>query len=269
MNIPLKQLTSIPTNLISHLEELAANAWPAEVVQVVDGWRLRFSRNVTRRANSVWPNGAGDHHSLVKKLALVEDFYARRGCPARYQICPAAQPADLDEILAARGYTSDAHTAVQIAPLETALAPATSHYPYSVSIRETFDEPWFDAYCQAEQVSVHAAEARRGILQRIGPRTGYALSHLEGQIVAVGLGVVERDWLGLFSLVTFPEFRRQGAATAVIHALAQWGQRYGASQIYLQVMADNAPALALYARLDFETLYHYHYRELTQGGLKV
>jgi ribosomal protein S18 acetylase RimI-like enzyme len=45
--------------------------------------------------------------------------------------------------------------------------------------------------------------------------------------------------------------------------LAQWGQIYQARQLYLQVMADNAPALALYERLGFETLYHYHYRELT------
>jgi ribosomal protein S18 acetylase RimI-like enzyme len=261
MNIPLKQLTSIPPKLISHLEELAANAWPAEVVQVVDGWRLRFNRNVTRRANSVWPNQAGNDHTLEEKLALVEDFYARRGCPARYQICPAAQPANLDEILAARGYRSDAYTAVQIASLETVLARTASH-PYPVIISETFDGRWFNAYCQAEQVSPQAAEGRRSILQRIEPRTGYALLQSEDQVLAVGLGVVERGWVGLFSFVTLPEFRRQGAATRVIHALAQWGQTHAASQIYLQVMANNAPALALYARLGFETLYYYHYREL-------
>lgn len=246
------------------LEEIAANAWPAEVVQVVAGWRLRFNRNVTRRANSVWPNQTGEGFSLEEKLVLVEEFYARRGCSARYQVCPAAQPANLDEILAARGYIIDAPTAVQIAPLEMVLAHTETRSFSPVIIAETFDERWFDAYSRAEQVSAQAAEARRGILQRIGPRTGFALLQAENQVVAVGLGVVERGWVGLFSLVTFSEYRRQGAGTAVIRALVQWGQSHGAYQVYLQVMADNSPALTLYARLGFETLYHYHYRELLE-----
>jgi ribosomal protein S18 acetylase RimI-like enzyme len=249
--------------LIRFLEELAANAWPAEVVQVVAGWRLRFNQNVSRRANSVWPNEAGNSCSLAEKLALVEDFYTRRGCPARYQICPATQPANLDDTLAAQGYSSDARTAVQIASVETVLSRAAANPAYVVTINETFDEPWFDLYCQGEYVRPHTAEVRRSILRRIGPRAGFALLQIAGQPAAIGVGVVERGWLGLFSLITHPDFRRLGAATAVIHALAQWGQIYQASQLYLQVMANNTPALALYARLGFETLYHYHYRELT------
>jgi ribosomal protein S18 acetylase RimI-like enzyme len=251
-----------PIELIHLLEELAANAWPAEVVQMVDGWRLRFNWQVTRRANSVWPNSAGDDLSLAEKLTLVEDFYAHRNCPARYQICPAAQPANLDKVLAGRGYTTDARTAVQVASLETLLSHSAPFPTHSITLQETFDESWFDLYCQAEQVSPQAAEARRGILRRIGPRTGFALLQIAGQPAAIGLGVVERGWLGLFSIETRPQFRRQGAATAVIRTLAEWGQAYGARQAYLQVMADNGPALALYAPLDFETLYYYHYREL-------
>ncbi|MFN8453531.1 MAG: GNAT family N-acetyltransferase [Anaerolineae bacterium] len=247
--------------LIAYLEELAANAWPAEVAQNVDGWRLRYTQNVTRRANSVWPNGEGKYHPLDEKLAAVEDFYARRGCPARFQICPAAHPANLDEILAGRGYTVDALTAVQIALLETILARTQSNPTYKITINESFDERWFAAYCQSEGVSGHPAEVRRGILWRIGPRAGFALLEIEGQIVSVGLGVVERGWLGLFSLTTRPEFRRQGAATALIHALGGWGQQHGADHLYLQVMANNDPALRLYQGLGFETLYHYHYRE--------
>lgn len=60
---------------------------------------------------------------------------------------------------------------------------------------------------------------------------------------------------------TRPEFRRRGAATATLHALATWGGEQGAERAYLQVMAENLPATAVYARAEFERLYHYHYRE--------
>ncbi len=250
--------------LIRFIEELAANAWPAEIVQVVDGWRLRFNQSVTRRANSVWPNETGDHHTLKEKLALVEDFYTRRDCPPRYHICPAVHPPNLDKILANHGYTLDARTAVQTASLETILNRTEANPAHPVTISHSFNESWFDLYCHGEHVSSHTAAARRGILQRIGPRTGFASLQIDGQSAAVGLAVAERGWLGLFSLVTHPDFRRQGAAISLIHALAQWGQVQHTSRVYLQVMTDNTPALTLYARLGFETLYHYHYRELVR-----
>ncbi len=87
------------TQSARYIEELALNAWPPAVTQLVDGWQLRFNWDVTRRANSVWPNQAGNRHTLAEKLEWVEDFYTRRGQPARYQICPAAQPPHLDDIL--------------------------------------------------------------------------------------------------------------------------------------------------------------------------
>jgi len=254
----------MPIKLIQHLEELAANAWPAAVVQIVDGWRLRFNWGVTRRANSVWPNETAGRFPVTEKLALVEEFYTRWGGPARYQLCPAAQPDNLDAILAQRGYASDALTAVQTAPLPTVLARTDPQPAHSVTVTDSFDKLWFATYCQAERVTSQTAEARRTILQRIGPRTGYALLRVEGHPAAIGLAVVEQGWSGIFSMATRPEFRRQGAATAILHGLARWSQQHQATQIYLQVMENNAAALALYDRIGFKTLYHYHYREAPQ-----
>jgi GNAT superfamily N-acetyltransferase len=109
--------------------------------------------------------------------------------------------------------------------------------------------------------SAGAEDLLRGTLQRIQARTGYALLRREGVPVALGLGVLERDWLGIFSMATHPEFRRQGAATAILHALATWGQQCGAARAYLQVMEGNTAAVAAYARAGLDTLYQYHYRE--------
>lgn len=44
---------------VTFIEELPANPWPAEVVQALDSWRLRFNGGATSRANSVWANWAG------------------------------------------------------------------------------------------------------------------------------------------------------------------------------------------------------------------
>jgi GNAT superfamily N-acetyltransferase len=77
---------------------------------------------------------------------------------------------------------------------------------------------------------------------------------------AIGLGVLERGWAGVYAMGTRREVRRRGAATAVVHALACWAQRHSASRMYLQVEAANDGARQLYTRAGFETAYRYHYR---------
>jgi N-acetylglutamate synthase len=238
------------------IEEIALASWPAAVVQPFDGWLLRFNDGITRRANSVWPNGAGHGQPLPSKLAAVEAFYRQRGLPARYQISPASEPDDLDTVLAGRGYLRVAPTLVQTAPLERmATGPDAG-----VVVRDGFDEDWFATYCRAENCNPREGVGREAILRRI-VGGGFALLRVDGEPAAVGLGVRAGAWLGVFSMATPPPFRRRGAATTVLQTLARWGRRHGASQAYLQVMEDNRPALALYAGLGFRTLYSYHYRE--------
>src|SRR5688500_3648678 len=90
---------SLDLEAIHEVERLAFHAWPGLEVREVDGWLLRHAGGITRRANSVWPNQACMAHSLDENLAQVEAFYHARGLPVRFQICPAAQPDDLDEEL--------------------------------------------------------------------------------------------------------------------------------------------------------------------------
>ena len=71
------------SDTISLLDELAANAWPAMVQQGLDGWRLRASDGVTRRANSVLSAGRGPAYS--DWLVDVESFYRRRRLLAHHQ----------------------------------------------------------------------------------------------------------------------------------------------------------------------------------------
>jgi ribosomal protein S18 acetylase RimI-like enzyme len=255
--------------LVREVEELAYAAWPAAEVVELDGWRLRFTDGVTtRRARSVWPNADTGRLPLAEKLARVEAFYAGHGMAARYQMCAAAQPPELDALLAERGYREDAHTAVEIAPLADVVS--RSHRPMAlpVNVAPAADDAWLATYCGTESVPSREAEARRSILLRLGAPTGYAILTDGERPRAVGLGVLERDWLGIFCMATDPAFRRRGAATDILQALAHWGQQHGATHAYLQVMCSNDAARALYARLGFRPLYEYHYREAPASGAR-
>lgn len=240
------------------LEELAANAWPPLITQHLDGWRLRASEGVHGRANSVWPNDDGSTLPLAAKLAEVEAFYQRRGLPPRYQMAPAMQPADLDQRLAEQGYELYEPVEVQTAVLSTLLAQTTS--PYAATITPTPSDEWlaFDNHHHAH--TPHQAHIRGQIMRRIGPAAAFAAVEENGRFLGIGLGVCERGWLGIFNMLTDAAERRRGVGTAVLHHLATWATHHHATHAYLQVVATNRPAQALYARASFTHAYSYHYR---------
>lgn len=247
------------SSLTQLLEEIAANAWPPLRVQHLAGWRLRFSEGVHSRANSVWPNEDSGHLSLAEKLATVETFYHRYGLPARYQISPASQPASLDSVLEARGYTLYEPVEVQTAVLSATLSQTTS--THSVTIESTLPTDWLDFDVRISQRQPHPAAIRRQIMSYIAPQAAFAAVRQGDDIVGIGLGVYERGWLGIFNMLTDSQRRGEGIGTAVLHALAEWGQQQGATQAYLQVVAANSPAQSLYQHAGFKKAYTYHYRQ--------
>ncbi|MEO9323081.1 GNAT family N-acetyltransferase [Nocardioides sp. C4-1] len=83
---------------------------------------------------------------------------------------------------------------------------------------------------------------------------------------ASGVAAHDQDWVGFRSLEVSPAHRRQGLALRVMSALVGWGAERGATTAYLQVLADNAPALALYDRLGFRT--HHRYRYLVPATVR-
>lgn len=244
------------------VEELAFNAWPAGIGQSVDGWRLRFHHSVTRRANSVWTCEArGGVRGLDERIAAVEEFYARWGSKARFQITPVVRPADLENRLIDRGYAGpEGSSCVEVARIQDVVKRTRGDTPFRTTISGSVPRSWMEIYAGSEGADPAGIAARRRILERIGPRTAYVLAELDGEPAACGLGVLERGWVGIFCLATRPEFRRRGAGRAALHAIAAWGAGMGARRTYLQVSEENEPARRLYAAIGFRTLYYYHYR---------
>ncbi len=76
---------------------------------------------------------------------------------------------------------------------------------------------------------------------------------------ASGYAGCDGDWVGLGGLWVEPSLRRSGLGLAVVGALLDWGAAQGATTAYLQVLADNTPALGLYDRLGFREHHRYRY----------
>ncbi len=245
-----------PYQFAQTVEEISLNAWPALQTMLLDGWLLRFANGYSRRNNSVNALFAGQL-PLPEKIARCEAIFRRQGQPPTFRMTPFSQPDDLDAALAARGYDKISPTSVQGATLAQ-LPPAGS----SITVRRRFapDDAWVVAYSQMNQVRAGKEETLRQILDHIPLDACYASIEQNGEMVACGLGVLQEQFVGLFDIVTHPAQRGRGLGKAIVLDLMQWAAENGAARAYLQVVADNAPALRLYAGLGFIELYQYWYR---------
>lgn len=227
------------------LERVAADAWPALDQVVVDGWRLRASAGVTRRANSALP--------LSEALPVEEvvAFYRARGLPPVVQV---SNPVT-DQALADRGWSADVEVEVLAGPVPTG--------PTSAEVLDEPEADWLEAWWEVDGRGGPAElDVARRMLARITAPAGYSRLLQDGRTVAVGRGVVQEGQLGVFSMGVTPEHRRRGLGREVLHALGAWGARQGAEAAYLQVFQGNEVARALYASAGFALAHRYHYRSL-------
>jgi N-acetylglutamate synthase len=234
--------------MIASLEHHAANALPASITEYLDGWRLRYSHGVTRRANSV----LAENHSgnLEEKLESIQHFYNRFNAKPRFQLCPASQPSNLNDMLLEKGYTKIPGAKVQTLEL------SSSKFAADVSRVQLLDKPtdeWFSVYRTVEKADAHKEKIRTQMLQCIEPKAAFALLHLDGEPAAVGLGVFEKGYTGIF--------RGRGGASTLLAALAGWAKQQNGHTLYLQVAEENINAQRVYEKLGFRTLYSYWYLE--------
>ena len=237
------------------LEELALNGWPALQTVFYDGWLLRFADGYTRRANSVNPL----HASLLpleEKLEVCRAVYAARGQAVIYKLADGPQHAELDRVLERTGHPLEASTSVQTADL----ADQTSAFDPAVTMSPSVSDTWLDDFCSLSGTADTHRQAMRSLLQAIAPAHVFASLRVEGEVLAAGVAVCERDYVGLFDIVTASHARNRGLGRRLVGHLLAWGQARGARAAHLAVMVDNLPALRLYAGFGFREAYRYWYR---------
>jgi len=191
------------------------------------GWLLRSSATATaRRANSVlaFPGGS----FAPPDVAAVEAHYAGLGKPA-----VAAVLAESDErtFLSGLGWVPESHEADTLFQLASV-----------ATVRR----------------ALRAVDHSDVVVALDGNTATAALAG-----TAQGVAAFADDWVGFRAIEVDAENRRRGLARTIMAALLAWGAECGATTAYLQVLGDNAPALALYEGLGFTT--HHAYAYLTPG----
>ncbi|TFH08758.1 MAG: GNAT family N-acetyltransferase [Candidatus Thorarchaeota archaeon] len=243
---------------INELELLGHNAWVAQERMRIGGWLLRADNGVTRRANSVLPLGPPGL-DVSTAIEFVNEFYSSRDLIPRFQVSDASLPADLDSILDDQGFSKVFHVEVWTAEISALLQLrplCETQY-----LNEISDE-WIDTFLQSSGHDPATMSVRKDIMERTDQPSVFVQSNGADSIDAVGYGVVEGSWLGIFSIGTLPEKRKTGAATAINHALGIWGSKLGATRVYLQVETNNNIAKNLYRKIGFAHAYTYWYRQL-------
>jgi N-acetylglutamate synthase len=241
--------------MIATLEEISLNALPALQTLFYDGWIVRMAKGYTRRANSVQTFGVSSC-ALAEKIAYCESLYRKNDLAVVFKMTPASQPVELDGYLAKRGYQYEAGTLVQTADLTTFDGGDTP----LVQISETWNDVWFSEYLRMNQTSTQSWETLKQLLQLILPKTAFAMVVDSDGVRACGLGVAQNNFVGLYDIVVDGHARRRGYGKQLVGAIMDWGKRQGARTAYLQVLANNEPALQLYEQLGFVEQYSYWYR---------
>ncbi|MGF9757148.1 GNAT family N-acetyltransferase [Microvirga sp. 0TCS3.31] len=246
-------------HLAKRAEEACLNGWPALREMIFDGWLIRLANGYTRRANSVNLLSPGSL-PLDHKIRYCETIYAAHRQPAIFCVPSHADPA-LSRALDQRGYSPPEDESCVLFKnfTEAALEPVGD-----VVLEEGLPgEAWLSTLARLHEQSEAAQGTHAKILKNLSvPAVFAAVRSDDGRLGALAFGAIHDGIVCVNSVVTDPAFRRQGLARKTVAAVLNWAQeRCGATGACLAVVAENAPARALYRNLGFDReVYRYHYR---------
>lgn len=241
---------------VRRYEAAGFRAWPAAAAHYDGTWVVRLTAgHPAKRLNSINPLDPNDVHHLPERIARAGRRFEAYGRPLTFRVSPLAGAA-LSRHLDAEGWSRFGESLVMRMPL--AKAP----------VEDVLDQiPLKDiSRFVSATLKVHGAAAslRPGLSEIIGaiqPEAGLFALERGDEAMATLICVHDGDLAGLFEIATDKAVRRQGYGRQLVLSALKWARLRGAREAWLQVEADNAPALALYHGLGFEEVYRYHYRQ--------
>lgn len=250
---------------MSRVEDAGLNASAPPQQRWLDGWLVRYLPGKARRARCINALAPG-RLPLAEKLALAAPVYEAAKVPMIFRLTAFTQPPGLDNALAAMGYGVVDHTRVMICP-QLPVAAGASKLPAGLTWVALNGQPFAQAVgALRDSPDDHIRSHALRLAHSPVPYQGFALRReADGVILACGQLAQEGQMVGLYDVFTHESVRGQGLSSLLCERMLAVSASQGAQLAYLQVDAENQPALKVYRRLGFADAYRYHYREpLTQ-----
>jgi len=243
--------------MIKKIEEFSMNAFPALSTVLVNGWVLRFSDGYSKRANSI--NLIYECSiDILKNIQICEDMYKRINLDTVFKLTEKEDNHEIDSILSERGYENVAKTNIMVK--EIAKFKINQEEKQDAVIYKELRNDWFEAFVQMNKIGSKNISVLRRMLERIIPDVYYGAIVEDGEIIAVGMGVAEQGYVGMYDIYVHSNKRRKGLGTKIMNNLIYEASKDGCTHSYLQVVDENEKAKNLYNKLGYEKQYSYWYR---------
>jgi len=250
---------TVPTTLLSRVEDAGLNASAPPQQRWLDGWLVRFSPGRAKRARCVNAVAQG-RLSMEEKFALCQQVFDEAQLPLIFRITPMSEPQKLDSWLDGNGLRLYEDTRVLVNDDLAALTPEplppgvnlqrVGHASFAQVVGQMRGSPLSQQQAHAQRLELSPVPFEGWVLRRSG----------ESTILACGQTAAEADMVGLYDVFTATEARNIGWARKLCGHLLDRARQRGARVGYLQVDASNLAARAVYRRLGFRDAYGYHYR---------
>lgn len=234
------------------IEHAGYHAWPAFEQLEMDGWIFRFAEGYTKRANSVNVlYGTGG--PIAQKVIRSEEEYHRRNLPCIFRLLSFNDNSQIESVLDARGYELRDKSCVMVQDLQNRKFG-------SPSFDSLEGNDWLACYCNlsGKELKDHATHIE--MIRRIKDDHLMAVLWKDRWVVSCGLGVIHNGFFGIFDIVTHSDHRNRGYGARLVNGMLSWAVNRGAHTAYLQVIAENLPAIRLYQKLGYLPAYGYHYK---------
>jgi GNAT superfamily N-acetyltransferase len=216
--------------------------------------------------NHLLPIPFRNHVALVRSrpkqvdgmIERVTAFYQRLAAPPAFQLDPATTPLDLPTRLMRAGYEKQVEEAWMVCLVEESSdIPVQS----SVTIEQltpasptSLIQAYIDCYNISFRAPAHVhagfGVSFRGVLPH--PAGLHFVGLLEGEPAGAVSLFHQNGRGGVYNVGTFPAFRGQGVATALLIHLLVVARRLGLKQLILQTV-HHGPAQPIYERVGFRT----------------
>ena len=229
------------------LFDVTAATWPEASAQTFGPWTIRDGQGGGKRVSAATANGP----ISPVDIAMAATSMAELGQRPLFMVRQGED--ELDDMLAAQGYDIIDPVSIYVCPIETLTRePAPFMGGFSIWPPLAIMK---DIWAQGG-----IGPGRLAVMDRAsGPKTGI-LGRANERAAGTGFVAIHNRIAMIHAIEVPPTLRRVGAANNIMRVAAHWAQNQGAQFFSLLVTDANAPANALYSKLELTIVGHYHYR---------